>query len=390
VGLLALQAFVATMVLQAVPVPGPIPAGWADVAFALAGAAALARLAQRRRRPPMVGGAVPAALGYAAWLALSAAMHRAGGWPALGVLELALLLPVTCVLVDDDATRDHLARTWIWSAAAWCLAGLASAIAFSVGAGPSWLFDGSGELGLPFRPAGLTRVGMLAQASLAPILLLVADGRRLVGRWRMPLLVLIGATVALTLTRTLVAVGAGLLVWHALATGRRRATIAGVAALGLVLLLSMRLDVHGSGGALAITSRPGIRWRIAASALDAVRANPLLGKGPAERAARAGWPGPDDPPSEWDAHDTALDIAATRGLPALLFYLAALVLAARQALGRERTPLQVALLAALAATALDAVAVDVEDARHVWLLLALATVGAEQRQVIPPHDREAL
>lgn len=364
-GLVALQAFVALMTLQAVRVPGPVPAGWADLAFAAAGLAALIRLLQRRARWSWMGGALPAALAYAGWVGLSAAMHRAGGWQALGALELALVLPVTHLLVDDEATRDRILRTWIWSSAVWCAAGLVSAALLTAGVSPAPLLDGQGELGLAFRPAGLSGVGMLAAATLCPWLLLEADGRRLVGRARTPLFALLTVTLALTLTRTLLAVPVGVLVWGALSRQRRWQALVGCALLLVTSLASVRLEVHG-------TAEPGIRWRIAASALSNIRARPLFGNGPAARAADADWPHEGDTPMEWDAHDTPLDVAATRGLPALLFYGLAIGLLVRRARSRERTPLQLALLAVLAATLFDSLTIDIEDARHAWLLFALA------------------
>jgi hypothetical protein len=370
VGLLALQAFVALMTLQAVRVPGPVPAGWADLAFAAAGLAALIRLVQRRGSWPVA--ATLAALAYAGWVGLSAAVHRAGGWQALGALELALVLPVTHILVDDEAARERILRTWIWSSAVWCVAGLVSGALVTARIPVPFLIDGSGELGLSFRPAGLSGVGMLAAATLCPWLLLVTDGRRLVGRARTPLLILLTLTLALTLTRTLLAAAVGVVVWHALSRRHWRWGAPAIAGLVLLSLASMRLDLHGDRGALSLTSQPGIRWRIAASALANARANPLFGLGPTARAAMAGWPRASDEPTDWDAHDTPLDVAATRGLPALLFYAVAVALVVRSARRRERTTLQIALLAILAATLFDGLTVDLEDARHAWLLFALA------------------
>jgi hypothetical protein len=86
---------------------------------------------------------------------------------------------------------------------------------------------------------------------------------------------------------------------------------------------------------------------------------------------RAAWPTANDPPIEWDAHSTALDIAATRGLPALLAFAALFAVALRGAFQRAVTPTGLALLAALSATAFDALTIDIEDMRHVWLLCGL-------------------
>ena len=219
-------------------------------------------------------------------------------------------------------------------------------------------------LGLALRPAGLSRTGLLAAWLLVPFLILWLDGDRLAGQARGPLLALLGSTLALTLTRTLLAVPFALLTMGAT---RRALRLGAGAVLLLAALASMRLDVHGSGD-------EGIRWRIARSAVARARRHPLLGAGPAAPAAEAAWPGPADELHAWDAHSTLLDLAATRGLPAAALFAGTAALAWRAARRSGDRVLQ----AALAAVLFDALTIDLADFRHVWLLFGLAAAPAPQ------------
>ena len=360
---LGLSAFVAVAAVQAPPVPGPWPIGWAELAFPVAAGGLAWQMARRRRRISSLSGAVVAAFAYVAWVAVSSWATASGPWVALGAFELATIF---CIAGAVGDARDHLLRVWIVSAAGLCAIGLIVAGLAIAGVPTGPLFVGAGELDLAIRPAGLCRPGMLAAFSLVPLLLLIDGGHGLVGRARRPLWVLIGVTVALTLTRTILAVGVGWLLLR-----RPRGYVLGVILLGLAAIASMRIDLHGEKGQFRLTAQPGIRWRIAASAVDRTAAHPLVGVGPGSPAAITGWPGADDPPSPWDAHSTLLDLSATRGLPAALLWLATVALAVRAALRNRRDPLQLALLAGVGATLFDAVTCDIADFRHVWVLLGL-------------------
>src|SRR4051812_25707238 len=102
-----LYAFVALMAVQAPRVPGPIPIGWAELAFpfALFGI----------RRIPSLNGAVAAAVAYAAWVALSAWYNGVGARAALGAVELTLVM-----VVAAQADRTTVLRVWTFAASALC------------------------------------------------------------------------------------------------------------------------------------------------------------------------------------------------------------------------------------------------------------------------------
>ncbi|HEY7957924.1 MAG TPA: hypothetical protein VII38_21630, partial [Polyangia bacterium] len=283
----ALVCFAALMAVAWPAPPLPGHAAWADPLMLLCAIAfAASLLSERERSLSTVNGALLVALGYLGWAARSAAAHHAGGWKVLGIAELVCVFAIAAALTRQAAFRDRLVRAWIFGAALLGAIGLGVALLVTAGFDPGPLLVGSGELGLSLRPAGLCSTGMLAELSLVPLLILYADGERLVGRRaRLALGALLGVTMALSATRTLLAVAAGLLFLDALRSGRARRAVAGLLVLAVIALASVRIDIHRSGA-------PGIRWRIAASALATARAHPLIGVGPTASPARAAWPGP--------------------------------------------------------------------------------------------------
>jgi O-antigen ligase len=174
-------------------------------------------------------------------------------------------------------------------------------------------------------------------------------------------------TVLLTFSRALLGFGLAALVGWADTPGRRRlAAVYAVAALAAILALStvfVSLDPTRPGQARILES-PSPRMQTFATALATLRARPWFGVGPgALPAQKDGRP--------FDAHCTPLNIAATLGLPALVgFGLVPL------ALWRERrTPTDRATWGILAGLALDGLAQDIEDYRHVWITFGLADAG---------------
>ena len=75
-----------------------------------------------------------------------------------------------------------------------------------------------------------------------------------------------------------------------------------------------------------------------------------------------------------DAHFTPLNVAATLGLPALAALVAVPILLWR----RRSRPTDLAVWGGLAGLALDALAQDVEDFRHLWVLFGMAAAGRRE------------
>jgi hypothetical protein len=338
-----LCATAATCAIDVPALPLPIHVTVADACALLAAVAFAIAWLRGEAKVSTANGALYLALAYLACAGLSALVHHSGGFKIIGIAELVCLF----LLASSLGNTDRIIRFWTWGAAFACLIGVITAALFTAGFDPSPLYTGAGELGARWRPAGLCRSGMLAQVSLVPLILLILDGKSF-ARWRIPLITLFSITIALTVTRTILAVPFALL----LARRNRLAFL-----LIAVALASIYIDVHGGFG-------PGIRWRIAASALHNGLTHPFFGLGPTEHAALAAWPGPTDTPLSWDAHNTALDLFATLGLPALLAFAATVALVLR-------IPPPALLAVCVYATLFDSLTVDLADFRHTWILLGL-------------------
>jgi hypothetical protein len=75
----------------------------------------------------------------------------------------------------------------------------------------------------------------------------------------------------------------------------------------------------------------------------------------------------------FDSHLTPLNIAATLGLPALVAFSSLIALLWR----RRSRPTDLAIWGGLAGLALDGLAQDIEDFRHLWVMIGLADVRPE-------------
>jgi hypothetical protein len=366
---LALVVFAATMGADLPRPPVNAHAAWADLALVFA--AAFAGLALLRRQLSLRVTWVPPIVAYVAWIAICAwnadgDVHARVAW-VVGAAALAALAGVTALVASAEQAREQLARAWIYGALLLGVIGIAAGVAAQLGIDITPLHRGDGELGLRFRPAGLQRVGLIAELSLVPFLFVVHDGERLLGR-RMRILAIVVLSIVLLvgMTRTLLAVAFGVAL---LRLRSRKARVAAALLLAALAFGAARFDVHG-------TATPGIRWRIAASALKQASAHPLFGIGPERDVAITGWPRASDPPVGWDAHDTLLDLAARAGVPAAALFVWIFALALRRARGAV-DPFGVALYVGLLATAFDSFSVDLEHFRHVWLLFGLVLASRE-------------
>lgn len=105
---------------------------------------------------------------------------------------------------------------------------------------------------------------------------------------------------------------------------------------------------------------------------ETLKSHPLLGAGPGALTGGG-----------QRAHLTPLNVAATVGLPALLFLAAAVFLLWR----RRPRPTDVALWSGLAGLALDGLAQDVEHFRHVWVMVGLAAASVAADRPEEPDSR---
>ena len=148
-------------------------------------------------------------------------------------------------------------------------------------------------------------------------------------------------------------------------TRRRRLVMTALVAccLGIMMVLTVwnisanpvrPFDVHFDN------TVPSSRWQGITSSLRILRLHPFGGSGLENSPGRYR----DEP---FDARLTPLNIAATMGLPALAAFVALLVI-----LWRNRGhPIEVALWSGMAAILMDGLTQDIEDFRHLWVMIGL-------------------
>jgi hypothetical protein len=123
---------------------------------------------------------------------------------------------------------------------------------------------------------------------------------------------------------------------------------------------------------------PTSRFVAATTSLATVYSHPIFGRGPDSH------PGYYQGHS-FDSHCTPINIAGTLGLPALMIFASLIA-----ALWRRRVrPIDLALWGGMAGLALDGLAQDVEEFRHIWVLIGLADVQQTFESAAPqtPHRR---
>lgn len=361
----ALLASVALLPFPGVlPDPWPgAPVRWSDLPLALA--LVFFALARGPRALLQPSPWARASLGYGGWVVVSWWAHAdvATGFKAAGVLSLV----GTAFLAAAFAAPARLARVvalGVIGSAGFAVAGLLAHAAGFETALVGW----SGDLlpGAWARPrAGSTHPNLAASFALFAFGVVSAEASPRLRRVAQACAALVAVT---TFSRALFSLLA--LPW--LMAGGRRARIAaaGVAAT-LVVLTLVRVDLDPSQPWNArLSSEPSPRVITFSTAVDALRRSPLTGVGPGVDPANLGG-------APFHAHNTAVSVAASYGLPAFFLFAAA-------ALGVLRGAGDRWARATLAALLLDGLAADVEDFRHFWLALGLAAPrgpgpGAEPR-----------
>ncbi|MFN0121634.1 MAG: O-antigen ligase family protein [Blastocatellia bacterium] len=350
---------------------------WSDVVFALT---ALAWACERlcARQWPVWRGADAALAVYLALAALSWALvtkdKTAGALKLLGMAELCALALITADLCARPGVMVMLVRVTVATTLLTCLAAWLGLALFYAG----WDTRLTGTYGDLMASAWYARVqaGTYHPNLLANfcIYALAVTGQRenaLPAWWRRVSLAALCVTVLLTFSRGILGFGLALLLQNA-RTANIKKLAGAYAAVCFVLLICMTMWNLSLNPARPLAASIGdssdsVRWQTMTSAWQTFVAHPWLGTGPATVAGH----GKQQP---MDAHMTPLNIAATLGAPALAAFAAVFVLLWR---GRRR-PLNMALWGGLAGVALDAVASDVEDFRHVWALIGMLLADSGQ------------
>jgi hypothetical protein len=361
-------------------VPFPVAreqAQWGDVFVALAAAAWLMERRPVRFRAPHAFLAVYIGASGASLL-VSPARHR-GLLLLLGMTGLGVLFFLTSELTTDVAVRATLTRVLVVTA---FLIGAAAAVGLVLHfAGRSTLLIGSyGELAESTRyarvQAGFYNSSLLASFCTFASAVVAGGATDVSKRWRRGAQVVLALVVLATFSRAILGfiVAAALRAGAGSRRGRVAATgvcLAAVAAVVFLTVASVTLD-PSRPGSFSIGSEPSGRRQTAVASARTLRAHPWLGKGLG--SFPGGWDG-----RVGQAHLTPLEVAAVQGPVALIALTAMIVVLWR----RRARPTDMATWSALAAMAVDALAMDVHRFRHVWILFGMADAGRRPEQPDP-------
>lgn len=351
-----------------------VHAQWSDALFAAAALCWLLDRWQPGGRPtwPRLRPAHLAMASYLGWAALSfcfaAPVRPPGAGKLLGMAELVALAVVTAELAGRPGVLARMARVVAWNSLAIAAAAAVGLALFYRGI-PTLLIGTFGDL--PAAPwyarvqAGMTHPNLLASYGLFAAALIAHEEAELPPALRRAALAATALTVLLTFSRAVLGFILGAVI-RAVRTPRQRlaALLLAAASAAVILALSFRnlqLDPARPLPVRMVADPPASRREGFASAWRTLARHPRWGSGPGSSPG-ARWGAP------FDAHCTPLNVAATLGLPALGALVALMVMLWR---GRDR-PTDRATWSGLAGLGLDALASDVEDFRHLWVLIGLA------------------
>ena len=353
-------------------------AQWSDAVFAAAAAAwALERL-QRREWPSFV----PAHAGLAVYLLLAAlsllfaSPHpRAGALKLVGVAELCALAFITSDLAARSDISRKITRVIAITSLLTAAAAITGLVLFYAGIG-SRLIGIYGELQpSPWYArvqAGTYNPNLLASFCIFGAAVVARRDGELPAWLRRITLAALWIIVFLTFSRGSLGFVVAALIRGAI-TPRRRAA----AAVGAVAILSVTVALTVWKPSInparpfdtRIENAASSRFQAASSSLKTLISHPILGSGLGTSPGMyRGLP--------FDSHLTPLNIAATLGLPALMS-IAFLIGSLWR--GRSR-PTDLAIWGGLAGLALDGLAQDIEDFRHVWVMIGLAMAQTTGRR----------
>ena len=219
--------------------------------------------------------------------------------------------------------------------------------------------------------AGLYHPNLLASFCIFAISVALREDSAISVRLRRATTVALCVAVVFTFSRGILGFIFAVLVRRA-NTRKRQAIACGWAAVCLIVVFSFTfwnlsinpthpLDAHFDMG------RQSSRYQAITSSLQKLAAHPLWGSGPGTHPGRY----LDRP---FDAHFTPLNIAASLGLPSLMAFTSLLTILWRE---RDR-PTDIAIWGGLAGLGVDALGQDIEDYRHLWVMIGLA-IGRKNR-----------
>jgi hypothetical protein len=310
--------------------------------------------------------------------------QTSGAWKLLGIAELCVLAIITSDIAGRAGAARAIARVVAVTSLITAAAAVAGLILFYAGASTR-LVGTYGDLNpsqwYARAEAGFYHPNLLASFSIFAAAIIARDETELPVWLRRAALAALCVTVGLTFSRGILGFALAAVMRAARARPRRIfAAISAFACAGVIFFLTfynLSLNPTRPGSIYLNHDTTSSRYQAVSSSLDTLAVKPLWGSGLGNSPGRyRGAP--------FDAHMTPVNIAATLGLPALIAFTALIVIAWR----KRKRPTDLALWAGLAGLALDALAQDAEDFRHVWIMLGLACAGSnDPSQVVEPAER---
>lgn len=294
-----------------------------------------------------------------------------GAAKLLGMAELGVLAVITA----DVAQRTE-ARSWIVCVIA--VTALLSALAAWVGLVLFYcgiqteLIGTYGDLVVsPWyarMQAGTTNPNMLASFCIFAAAVVAQRDVALPHWLRRIAQMALGLTVLLTFSRSILTFALAVAIRRARTRVQKAlvvaAAVACLALFGVLTIGNLSLNPARPTQTHWNWNEASDRWQGLMTSYQTLVARPWFGSGVGHDPGwRAGRP--------YTAHFTPLNLAATLGFPALLAFLAIFLSAWRTRL----RPTEIAIWSGLAGLAVDAFVEDIEDFRHLWVLLGLAVLA---------------
>ncbi len=357
-------------------------AQWSDVAFAATAVLWLAERWRARQWPQFHSMHVAMALyvGAATLSLLFASPDKnLGARKLLGICELCALAVITADLAARPRVSRLIGKVIVATSLLSCVAAIAG-LALFYGGIVTLLIGTYGELapsGWYARvQAGTYQPNMLASFCIFASAVVARAEQDLSPRLRRLTQAALLLTVLLTFSRGILTFGLAVAIRSARTRPQRLLTgIAVSAYLAIIATLSLWSLSFNPARPLEAHFKHNVpegRREAAVSSLRTLAEHPLVGSG------LGTIPGTNQG-NEMDAHLTLLNVAATMGLPALLAFVWIFVaLWRRRARPLDRVSL--AVWSGLAGLMLDGLAQDVEDFRHLWVLIGLAAVKSGIRE----------
>jgi hypothetical protein len=307
---------------------------------------------------------------------LASPSPRASAPKLLGIAELCTLAFITSDLASLQGVLPRIARAIVLTSLVTAAAAIAGLVLFYAGE-HSPLIGIYGELESSHWyarvQAGTYNPNLLASFCIFASAIVAHRHGDLPVWLRRITLTALWITVCLTFSRGIL--GFGLAVAIRGATSRRGRQIAAVCAIVCVgILISLTAWSPSINPArpldVSFQSTDSSRHQAATSSLATLLRHPLLGNGLGTSPGQYhGAP--------FDSHLTPLNFAATLGLPALISFAFLITLIWR----RRLRPTDLCIWSGLAGLALDGLAQDIEDFRHLWILIGLASASIGARSV---------